>query len=515
VDDAEDIDEPLAALPDEVELDRELAARGLRPYLQVAWSQVEKQPFVPNWHIDAICDHLQAVSAGELRNLIINVPPGCTKSLSTGVIWPTWEWATIDAGLRYIFSTYSASLARRDGTRMRNLIESDWYRARWPHVRIPRQNTRSATEIVNEAGGARWSTSVRGGVLGKHAHRIGIDDPITPMHTTGSRAALGTELDFVEEWFNTTMPTRQADPKRTAWIIVMQRLHERDLAGIAEASGDYTVLRLPMRYERKFHCVTPWAEDPREEEGELLDPARFPEPEVRRLEKKLGPLGAAAQLQQRPAPAGGLIFKQSLFQYWGAPNCKHRALPERVRLIQIWDCSFKGAGKGKKRSFVCGQVWAQAGADMFLVDQERGQWELLDTCGAVRRLISRWPRAFRKYVEDAANGPAVVNVFSKKIGGFKLVATGGGSEARAQAASVFFGDAETPGNVYLPHPSIAPWVKAVEDELIAFPMAAHDDTVDCLTHAVVIMAEGSAALLKQAMDNISGSGTVRGGGLVA
>ena len=527
---------------DLIALDRDLASRSFRAFVEIAWPYVEKQAFVPNWHIDATCTHLEALSAEAIRQLIINQPPGTSKSLITSVLFPAWEWACVDAGLRWIWTTYGASIARRDGVRMRNLIESDWYRERWPHVVIPRQNTRSATEVVNSAGGARYSTTVHGASLGKHAHRIGVDDPIKPEDTRGSRAALATEIDYVIDWWGGTMSTRQADSARTAKVVVMQRLHEKDLAGYCEKEEDgWVVLRLPMRFEAKFASHNRWTQrkrvivaqsesetlrstatgaleevevrDPRVDEGDLLDPVRFPEAEVAKLERLLGDQ-APGQLQQRPTRLGGRVFRKDRFQYWGTPTTKYPTLPENCRLVQIWDCTFKGAegAKGKKRSYVCGQVWAQVGADCLLVDQERGQWELMETIAAVHRLCGRWPRAFRKYVEDAANGPAVVSTMKKKVGGWKLVSPGGGSEARASAAAVFFGDETMPGNVYLPHVSVAPWIVTNEREMLAFPLGANDDTVDCLTHAVVILAEGAASALAKAMENVSQGG---GGGLVA
>jgi predicted phage terminase large subunit-like protein len=512
----------LDIVPDRIELDREIASRGLLPFLRVAWERVEKDPLVLGWHNELVCETLEAVSRGYIRDLVINIPPGMTKSLTGAVAWPVWEWIEIDGALRFIFATYSDALSKRDALRTKNLVDSPWFQARWPRVRFPQSSSRSMQRLENAEGGVRFSTSIKGGVTGRHAHRIVVDDPIKPLDTIGSRAALGTELDLVGEWWDQTMSTRQADPKRTAKVVIMQRLHSRDLAQKVLDEVDGVVhLNLPMRYEAKAHCEVRWTrrevddegtpvsveivrEDPREDEGELLCEARYPEVEVRKLEKALGTRGTAAQLQQRPTPEGGLTFEKPWFRYWGVRG-PFAELPFRARQVQIWDMTFKGKpSKGKKRSFVCGQVWAVAGADMFLLGMERGQWGLVQQQKALLRLTGAFPKAHRKYIEDAANGPAIVDSMKSKVSGMKLVPTGGGSEARAEAASIHFES----GNVWFPDPSIAPWVEEVEDELLAFPMGRYDDIVDCVSHAVVLLAEKTSASYSKAMKNVRGGGIV-------
>ena len=188
------------------------------------------------------------------------------------------------------------------------------------------------------------------------------------------------------------------------------------------------------------------------------------------------------------------------------PGSKHEALPRNLREIQIWDMAFKGKAKpGTKRSYVCGQAWGSSGGEFFLLDQERGQWTFTEQQKAVRRLTGRRPKTHRKYIEDAANGPAIVDAMGSEIPGLKLVPTGGGSEARAEACAVHFES----GNVWFPHPSIAPWVKELIEELLSFPMGRHDDQVDCVSHALVQMATAVHRSYSRAMQQ------VRTGGMVA
>ncbi len=500
----------LDIVPERIEIDREIASRGVAPFVRVAWSRVEQaSAYQHNWHADVIAEHLEAVSRNEIRKLIFNVPPGTGKSSWVSVFWPTWEWIEIDPTFRDIFVTYSDRLSRRDAIRMRDLVQSPWFQARWPDVSIPSQNTRSAKLFRNSAGGFRFSTTVRGGLTGEHGHRLVIDDPIKPAETIGSRAALGTELDNVIDWWTQTASSRGGvDPKRFAQVVIMQRLHQRDLVGYLEEkerNQGWTIVKLPMRFEPERAYSSPYGSDPREDEGELLWPERFDEEAVVTLEERLGPRGTAAQLQQRPTPEGGLTFEKSWFRYWGTPTSPFPELPVRRAEIQIWDMTFKGKPKaGKRRSFVCGQVWARAGKDLFLLGMEHGQWSFVQQQKALLRLTGAFPKAHRKYVEDAANGAAIVDQMKGKVSGLKLVGTGGGSEPRAEAASISFES----GNVWFPDPSFAPWVKVVEDELLAFPMGRHDDIVDCVSHAVVILAEAANASYAQAMSNVRERGGI-------
>src|SRR5215475_4401056 len=113
------------------EVDRELAGRSLSEFVRQAWVVVEPAtPFVPGWHIDAIIEHLEAVSRGKIRNLLINVPPRHMKSLLVSVFWPAWEWISWPAR-RWLYSSYAASLSMRDSVKCRRLIESPWYQERW------------------------------------------------------------------------------------------------------------------------------------------------------------------------------------------------------------------------------------------------------------------------------------------------------------------------------------------------------------------------------------------------
>lgn len=490
---------------DELELDRELVRKGgLKAFVELAWSEVEPGEFVDGWHIDEICTHLEAVSDGRIKRLIINVPPGTMKSLLVCVFFHAWDWIE-HPSRKWIFASYSAGLSRRDAVRARNLIDSPWFQARWPDVAIPFQNTRSATDFMNNRGGFRFSTSVAGPVTGRHADIQVVDDPIKPLDVEGGAEATRTKINQCFGWWRGTMSSRMANPKTAARIIIMQRLHESDLAGAmlkeAIAGGEaYVHLRLPMEYEAAEPCETAIGGDRRTNEGELLWPGRFPEDEVKLLKQAMGPRVAAAQLQQRPTPAGGTIFLQEYFQHWGHEGSLFEKLPpmHEMRLVQSWDCSFKDL---KTSDYVVGQVWGFWQAHAFLLDQVRGQWSFTETCKRLEMLSTKWPKAWVKMVEDKANGTAVVNVLGPKVVGLKLVNPEGGKEARANAVEPVWAG----GNVWLPHPSISPWVEAFEHECKNFPAGSYDDQVDAMTQALLPFAQGNRLeTLRRAMEAAMG-----------
>lgn len=477
-------------LPSSAELDRDAVARGgFRAFVRVAWSRVEQTPLVWNWHMDAICTHLEAVTRGEVVELVINVPPGHSKSLLTNVLWPAWEWSR-DPGQRYICATFDHDLATRDARKMRTLVTSDWYTDRWPGVDIPNDRTASTsvTTFTNTSGGFRNSVTVRGAVLGKHAHKHIIDDPIDPQ---GAALASGVELDEVLRWHGETMGTRFVNPDRPTTVLIMQRIHMRDLAGKLISEGA-TVLCLPMRYESQHphRWANRYGRDPRTTEGELLNPVRWPDAAVRRLEKRLGPYGTAAQLQQRPAPAEGGIFRKEWLQhYW-------TVLPSGGVFTISVDCAFKGLDDSDLVAFQC---WYECDAKFYLVDRWTERRDFNTTCNDLVIFAARWKRATEKLIEGKANGVAVMNALERALIGMVEIDPEGGKESRAHGVVPIF----AAGEVLLPHPERAEypdgrrgaeWVRggvndltldaaegSYEHTMLGFPKAAHDDDVDATT----------------------------------
>ncbi len=509
---------PFAWAPIE-KLHRELVVRDepgtLHKFVRMAFQQVEPTSFVDNWHIGILCEYLEAVSANQINRLVINVPPGTMKSLTVSVFWPLWEWIKRPT-TKFMYASYDATLSARDGRRMLRVMQSRWFQKRFdPRLTELRP---AATDFDNTEGGFRFATSVAGKATGRHADIQCVDDPIKPHDVRGSLAVTKKAIGAVSTWWKETMASRRADPETFRRVIVMQRLHEDDLAGEMINEG-YTHLCFPMRAEPNKICpcmnVECTPEDPRRIEGELLWPERFPEDVVREDETTgMGPSVAAAQNQQRPTPASGGIFQKSWFRYWAnRPGvsvpadekypCRDevcRVLPKKGMWVQSWDMTFKGTDG---TDFVAAGVWFFNAPDFYLVHQINQRMSFVETCRAMIKLSKRYPLAYTKLVEEKANGAAVISMLQNgfpnpdkpgqliKVGGLVPVNPEGGKETRAHAVSGLF----EAGNVFLPHDDAAPWVPSYRLQVATFPRGVNDDMVDQTSQALIRLSQQNVSLV--------------------
>jgi predicted phage terminase large subunit-like protein len=472
------------------ELDAELATRSLAEFVRQAWVIVEPlTPLIWGWHIDCIVEHLEAVTSGQIRNLLINVPPRHMKSLLVSVFWPAWEWIRWPER-RWLYSSYGAHLSIRDSLKCRRLIESPWFQANWGHLFRLTSDQNTKTRWDNDKSGYRIATSVEGAATGEGGDRIVCDDPHNVQHAESDGIRKGT-LD----WWDIVMSTRVNDPKTTAKVVVMQRCHQQDLSGHLLEQGGWEHVCLPAEYEGSRHVTSIGWSDPRTERGDLLWAARFGPKEIESLKRSLGSYAAAGQLQQRPSPAEGGMLKRHWWRYWQKPGAN---LPPILvhfpdgsdRLIaaveigtveeraQSWDCSFKDL---ETSDFVVGQTWGRSGPRFLLLDQLRERLDCPGTVKAVRDEAAKWQPCSAKLIEDKANGSAVIQMLQHEISGILPVNPEGGKVARAAAVSPLI----EAGNVYLPHPQMFPWVNDFIEECAAFPNGAHDDQVDAMTQILL------------------------------
>lgn len=303
----------------------------LAEFARAAWHVLEPQASLKwGWALDAICDHLEAVTRGEILRLLMNVPPGSMKSLLTGVFWPAWEWTKPSLrSMRYLGTSHKQDLAMRDNMKCRRLITSAWYQERWPLVLTSDQNAKGKFE--NAETGFREAMAFNS-MTGSRGDRVILDDPHSVDDANSEAAMTAAELTFTE-----ALPTR-VNNDESAIVVIMQRLADRDVSGIIlERDLGYTHLMLPMEFEVNRRCSTSIGfTDPRTKEGELMFPERFSQRQVDDLRKTLGSHAFAGQMQQNPKPRGGGLFKEAHMKLWPAK----RALPDFSFILKSYDTAY-------------------------------------------------------------------------------------------------------------------------------------------------------------------------------
>ncbi len=370
----------LASPQARVDIDRERCERSLHHFTKSGWRYIDPAPFVDNWHLGAMAEHLEAVVAGEIRRLLICIPPRHMKSLMSCVSLPAFTWALDPAkagrfqgkplagpGVKFLTLSYGMTLSTRDALKTRWLLESPWYQERWGDRWSFRADQNEKDRYVNDHGGHRIPSAVNGLGTGEGGDVIVVDD---------AHNVLDAESDVKRQaavtWFREVLPTRFNDQRTGAMIVVMQRTHEADVPGwIIENDPDYEKLVLPARFEADHPQV--WKRDPRVE-GQLLWAEKVPERELSRLERTLGEYAAAGQLQQRPSPRQGGLFKVDRIKII-------TSLPRVSRWCRAWDLAgTEGAG-----AFTAGVLIGKRedGAGYVIADVKRRQF----SPGKVQRFI--------------------------------------------------------------------------------------------------------------------------------
>jgi predicted phage terminase large subunit-like protein len=452
---------------------RQSCRRSLAFFAKQAWPNIIPDPLVWNWHMDAICDHLQALSEGRIpsNRLLISVPPGTSKSTLVGIMYTAWLWGPFGQPWhRFIGAAHEQGLAVRDNRLTRELVASEWYQSLWPIAFQGDQNEKLYFE--NTSRGFRQACAIAS-MTGRRGHTISIDDPLSPEKAY-SDAARETAIRVISE----TIPTRLNDPATSAIVMVMQRLHERDPAGyvLAEDLG-YDHLCIPMEYEPGRNTATSigWT-DPRTKSGELLFPERFPQSVIDRDKKAMGSYAWAGQMQQRPAPAGGGVFRSEWWRFADtAPRISWRSIyvdtaqktkeENDYSVLQCW-------GKSQDGQAVC-------------LDMARGKWEapeLLEIARAFWRKHATTTnvgtlRACK--VEDKVSGTGLIQTLRREGIPVTPIKRTIDKLTRAYDAAPLIES----GNVVLLRD--LPYLSDMLAEAAAFPKGAHDDTLDPMMDAVM------------------------------
>lgn len=467
-----------AALSDaRVSLSNRLRA-SFAEFYRWSWPIIEPStPLVWSWHLEVLCDALSAISRGETKRLIVNIPPGTGKSI-TLALWNAWEWTT-SPYLRYFTASYTDVNTIRDNLRVRKLIQSPKYEELFtdddgqPLVVLSRGQAEKVN-FENTATGYRIASSVGGYGTGSHPHRIVIDDP----HKVGEIPSF-TARESVHTWFKGTISTRVAlDP---AIVAIMQRLHDDDFSGRQLAKlGRWEHICLPMEYEPSgvWDCSCHKRPDPRDRRtspNELLFPTLFNREKVTTLIDEIGgELFAAGQLQQRPRPITGGMFKREMFKFIDRVD-----IPADVIWCRGWDAAATQDGG----DWSVGVKMGKAGA-MYIVDHEcRVQVENNDPYIKAMAKRDGVYCAVREEQEPGSSGKKVISYHATLLAGYDYagVTISGSKITRAKPFRSQCGA----GNVYLVR---GDWNEDYIEELCSFPVGKHDDRVDASSCAFNYLA---------------------------
>jgi predicted phage terminase large subunit-like protein len=468
------------------EAQRELCRRSFVDFVRLAWPVIEPAtPYVHGKHVEVVCSVLEAVARGEIRRLVLNVPPGTMKSTLVGVMLPAWLWGPQGRpGERFVGVAHEQTLGIRDNLKCRRLIGSEWYQRLWGDTVKLTSDQNEKLNFENNATGFR-SVATPSNITGRRGSFVLVDDPLS-----ASGANSEAEREKVNLWFQEALPTRMNDPERSAIILVMQRLHERDPTGFIKAQGwDWEHVMLPMRYEPDRASRFDWRTEP----GELLFPERFPEHVVAELEKTLGSYASAGQLQQRPAPREGGLFKRAWFPLVGSIPAGRRT---RVR---AWDFAATEKNATNKPDWTAGVVMSRGSAGDYLIEGcDRFQGSSLTVHRTVRSRAETDGRetVVRLPQDPGQAGKDQAQQYVRELAGFrvKVVRPTGNKAENAEPLAV---QAEG-GNVSIlrtGHADRDAWIEPFLDELCLFPAGAHDDQLDAAAHAFLELASGSTYTL--------------------
>lgn len=413
-------------------------------------------------HLDVLDDALMKVSEGEIKRLIVTMPPRHGKSERVSRKFPAWHIGR-NPNDEIILASYSIDLSRGFSRIARDTLSGN---VGVFDTEVDANNKSSESWGISEHRGGLHAAGVGGPITGKGARIAIIDDPVKNAEEADSE----TMREKIWEWYTSTLYTRLTPDGRI--VVVMTRWHEDDLVGrLLKKESDeikegvhkgerWTVINFPALAEKDDYLDRP--------EGEPLWPEHgFDKERMEQIRVDVGSRVFNALYQQRPSAADGNILKRDWWSYYDS------APPFASMLISV-DATFKDEDTS---DFVVIQVWGKVQANMYLVDQVRAKMNFPATIQTIRNVTKKYPEAHWKLVEDKANGSAIIATLHREIGGIVAINPEGGKVARVNAVSAYIES----GNVFLPRTS---WTQDFVEEAASFPNGKHDDQVDAMSQAL-------------------------------
>jgi predicted phage terminase large subunit-like protein len=459
----------------------QLAEQSFHEFVKQAWPNIESAEFVDGPHIKLVCEHLQAITNGQIRWLLINIPPRHCKSSLVNVLWPAWEWGPRNRpGESYLSVSHRSDLSDRDLHRCRLLLDSPWYQERWGNRFGWLKDQCTLTRYRNDKKGCRISTA-KGAALGEGGTRLLFDDL---QNAVSVRSQLQRETDW--QWYRDTFMLRDSSPLKSVRICIGQRLHEDDIYGRMLAHEKRWVhLRLPMSYEPWDKCVTTVGEDWRTYENEPIWPQQFEGDVAMAIEFAKAweleePYVFSSQGQQHPTPPGGLIFCDDQFM-------RYDHLPQDQGMPYIfssWDLATEGLELGCACAGVLMAYYPQS-KSYYILDERHFRKEFPQQVIAIQELADAFPEAQAHVVEKQSNGAAAIATLQGMVKGIQPFPTAGlgSKEQKWRAVS----PRVRGGNVFVPNESWAPWIKLWLKEVCGAPFATQNDRTDAFSNGILWM----------------------------
>jgi len=460
----------------------EKCKRSFYYFMHQFWDCVSADTVHWNWHIELLTQELETVARNvaekkpKLHDLIINIPPGTTKSITCSVMFPVWCW-TNWSWMRFICGSYSAALSLDHAELSRDLVRSDKYKRLFPHLDIKQDKDTKSNFRIQETledgtvtlGGNRYTTSVGGTLTGFHGHILLVDDPLNPKE-----AISDTKVKAANHWMEQTLSTRKVDKAITPTILIMQRLHQNDPTGhwLDKKKENVRHICLPGEIKNYKQYVKP-VELIDKYENKLLDPVRMPWIVLKDMEMDLGQYGYAGQIGQNPTPPAGGMFKVDFFQIIDTPP----ATPDIVETIRYWD---KAATKDGG-AYSCGVKMSRLKNNKMLIwDVKRGQWATEMRENHIRKTAEADGNRVQVYHEQepGSGGKESAQATTRNLIGFVSTADKptGDKIFRADPYSVQVNN----GNVMLMR---GDWNTAFIEEHRFFPFGTLKDQVDASSGA--------------------------------
>jgi len=463
---------------------------GLLAFLEGAWPLLEpSEPFIGGWHLELLAEHLEACARGQISDLLINVPPETTKSLTVGVFWPAWCW-TWQPWSRWLTSSYDARLAVRDAWRTRRLMQSDWYQTRWGEQFRFASDQNVKSYYANDRTGWRLATSMAGGVTGEHAQYVVVDDP----HNV-RKAESDAERETVLTTWREVYPSRRLPGG--VRVVVGQRVHEEDLTAdwLEREGARIHHIELPMEFDpdhTRPSQLEPCAfsgkpHEIRTASAQLLSPQRFSAERIEQLKIDLGPYAYSSQYDQRPSPRAGLVLNPG----WFVDRPSDLDL-EACDIVQAWDLNYSEKDSSDWTVAVTVAVDRNPQLPMIHVldvyaehlGEQRHDIALAEYIDIWRPLLVGIEK--RAYEHQGATRDLVRNI-ERLTQHKRCHIEGVEADADKIARAMIITGRAKAGHISVDRK--APWWHALSSEMSRFPRSAHDDRVDALAYVVRLAVE--------------------------